>query len=258
MLPAMASIRLVTRADDIGSFSGVLPASLDAHRRGFIRNASIIVPSAWFEDCARALREVPSLCLGVHLTICCEWRHQRWRTVAAPTRVPSLVDAQGFLHASPITVHDAGIEPDQILRECQAQLDLARAHGLEIAYADTHMRWEWLHGPAGRPRMQDLLQDWCRRNGIRWFRSPQLPELQAAANPRLLLDQIQAASDGTYLLVTHQTLPGTALRLESQSFPPGTPCVEAARSAEHALASDPGLTAELQRRGVSFLRFDQL
>jgi hypothetical protein len=254
----MAAINIVTRADDVGSFSGALPASLDAHQRGVIRNASLMVPARWFSQAALVLRDIPSLCLGVHLTICCEWRYQRWTPLSPAQRVPSLIDPQGFFHASPLTLHEAGIEPEQILLECQAQLDRARAYRLPIAYADTHMRWEWMHGPNGQPRMQDLLKDWCTRNSIRWFRNPQLPELTMTPNGNTLLRQIQSCTPGTYLLVHHLSLPGSAIRFESEALDSGLVNVDAQRVAEYELASNPRFLHELNRRDIGLLRFDQL
>src|SRR4051812_24132496 len=139
------TVRLLARADDIGSFSGTIPALIDCARRGIARNASLMVPTPWFEAAARELRALPGICFGVHLTITCEWPTMRWRPVLSPAQVPCLVDAEGFLKRDPLAVHKDGAVVEQLLAECQAQVDRARALRLPIRYVDTHCGWEWIH-----------------------------------------------------------------------------------------------------------------
>lgn len=259
MLGGMSGISLVTRADDLGSFSGVAPAAIDAHRRGITRNVSVMAPTAWFADAAAQLRRVPSLCIGVHLTVCCEWRGQRWRPLSPPERVPSLVDADGRFKADGGAIHRDGARLSEVFAECQAQLDLARAHGLDVRYVDTHMGWEWIHEPSGPPRAADLMPAWCARNRVIWHNGqrprplpqPAVPASSAAAR---LLAGLDVAAPGVYLQVTHPCLPGHAIASERL----GEGGVEAERRADYELIADRGLARELARRGVALRRIDEL
>jgi len=258
----MTAIRLVTRADDLGSFSGATAATIDAHRHGIIQNASLMVPTPWFEDAVAQLKDVPSLCLGVHLTMCCEWTHNRWRPVLPAHKLGSVVGADGCFQRDPLALHQAGIVPEQILAECQAQLDRARAHGLEIIYADTHMGWEWMHPLPQGTRMAELLSAWCWANGILWTAGlpvpglPWIPPVARTLQGRLLT-QIEVSPPGTYLHVLHPSLHGTAIAREHVGQGP-TGVIADERVADWQLARSAQLKAELARRGIATLRWDAL
>jgi len=257
----MTTIRLVTRADDLGSFSGATAAAVDAHRHGIIQNASVMVPTPWFEDSVAQLTDAPGLCLGLHMTICCEWGQNRWRPLLPARQVPSLVDADGYLHSDPVAMHHAGIKPAEILAECQAQLDRARAHGLDIIYADTHMCWEWMHPLPHGARLSEILPEWCRANGVLWtarLPAAMLPRAGATAHTLQgrLLAQLDVTSPGTYLYVIHPSLHGTGIGQERLGQDPGV--VAADRVADWRLGRSAQLKAELARRGVTTLRWDQL
>ncbi len=260
----MTRIRLITRADDLGSFSGVAPAVVDAYRRGITRNASVMVPSPYFEQAAAALRRAPDLCVGVHLTVCCEWADQRWRPASTRDRVSSLVDADGYLKRDPGRIHNDGIRLGEVLAECQEQLDRARAHGLDVRYVDSHMGWEWMHEQSGPPKAQDLLPAWAARNGVLWYGSvkarglPALPKgTVSPSSPRaVLLAQLEAAPAGTYLHVTHPCWPSSGIA--AADLGGGAGQVARERLADYELIGDPGMRAELARRGVRTIRYDEV
>jgi len=257
----MTAIRLVTRADDLGSFSGAAAAAIDAHRHGIIQNTGVMVPTPWFPDAVARLKEAPSLCVGVHLTICCEWGRNRWRPILPAQQVPSLVGADGYLHKDPVAMHHAGIKPAEILAECQAQLDRARAYGLDIIYADTHMGWEWMHPLPNGTRLSELMPAWCRANGVLWT-----ARLPAAGLPRAasgaqtlrgrLLASLDVATPGTYLFVIHPSLHGTVINQEAIGHAPGA--VAGERVGDWQVGRSAQLKAELARRGVRTVRWDEL
>jgi len=257
----MTTIRLVTRADDLGSFSGAAAAAVDAHRHGIIQNAGLMVPTPWFADAAARVKEAPELCLGLHMTICCEWGQNRWRPLLPARQVPSLVGADGYFHADPVAMHHAGIKPDEILAECQAQLDRARAHGLDIIYADTHMCWEWMHPLPHGERLSEILPAWCQANGVLWtarLPAAMLPHPGATAHTLQgrLLAQLNVTRPGTYLYVIHPSLHGTGIGQELPGH--GAGAIAAERVADWRLGRSAVLKAELARRGVTTVRWDAL
>jgi len=257
----MPRIRLLTRADDLGSFAGATPAAIAAHYRGILRNVSVMVPTPWFGDTVERLREVPSLCIGVHLTICCEWNRNRWRPVLSAAQVPSLVDSDGWLKRSPGQIHEEGTCVAEVLAECQAQLDLARASGLPITYVDTHMGWDWLHERSGPPRLEELMPEWSRKNGVRWYRAPPVAGLSASPvtqNSRRadLLARLEHATPGTYLSVIHPCWAGSAIAAEDIGRIGAS--VQDERVADAALFTDPTLLPELARLRVETIRYDEL
>lgn len=252
-------VRLLVRADDIGSFSGVTPAVIDAARRGIVRNISMMLPTPWVEDAARALRALPGICIGVHLTICCEWPAARWRPLLPAARVPCLVDAEGCFKRDPGVIHKDGAVVEQVLAECQAQVDRARALGLPIRYVDTHMGWEWIHAPSGPPRAADLMPDFCRRNGLIWgngLRFAPLPKVDApGASPAGLLRRLELAAPGSYLVVTHPCLPNGTIATADLGGGAGT--VQRERLDDYRLIADRELRHEFERRGVELISYVQ-
>lgn len=250
--------RLLVRADDLGSFSGVTPAVLHARRHGVVRNASIMVPTPWFPATAAALRERTDLCFGVHLTICGEWAHHPWRPVLPAERVPCLVDEAGFLLRDPSRIHARDVQADQILAECTAQLARARAYGLDIRYVDTHMGWEWIHGRDG-VRLAAMLPEWCQRHGVGWANGvalDRLPSTPGADGRSRLLQALDQVGAGTWLIITHPCWPSATLA--GCDLDQGTAWVQQERGADAAFLADATLAEELTRRGVTLTRYDEV
>lgn len=251
--------QLLIRADDLGSFSGVTPAVLHARTSGIVRNASVMVPTPWFAATAVHLRGRTDLCLGVHLTVCCEWNHLAWQPVAGAAAVPSLVDANGNFKANPGIIHQDGINVDEVLRECTAQLERARAYGLPISYVDTHMGWEWIHALSGGPRLAELLPEWCRKHGVRWYNHATLQRLPLTDVQNLatnLLHALDRSGPGTFLIVTHPCWPSQAIGDAQLSEAPGQ--VQRQRALDAAFLADPRLAAALAKRGVRLVRYDEV
>lgn len=260
----MTAIRLVTRADDLGSFAGATPAALAALRHGVVKNVSVMVGAPSFAATAELLRAVPRVCIGVHLTMNCEWRQHRWGPVAPPARVPCLVDAQGYLLPDPLQVHQRGVVMEQVLHECQAQLARARAAGLDVCYLDTHCGWEWIHEPSGPPRASELLAEWCRREGVRWYMDPPLRGFGIAppggadgvtARARTFA-ALARLTPGNYLWQLHPCWPSHAILTEGVGG--GVGVIARERVEDTALFCDPDLPGVLERHGITAVRFDEL
>jgi predicted glycoside hydrolase/deacetylase ChbG (UPF0249 family) len=61
--------RLVVNADDFGICDGVNRGIVEAHRRGTVTSASLMVGSAWSEEAARLARACPALSVGLHAVL---------------------------------------------------------------------------------------------------------------------------------------------------------------------------------------------
>lgn len=200
-------IRVVTRADDGGSCPSANEAVRLAVEGGVVRNVSVMVPGPAFREFAPWLAEVRGVDVGIHLTMNAEWERVKWGPCAPLDRVQPLVDQDGVFLATTAALRERGdsvIEP--IVTEARAQVSLARSLGVKVAYMDDHMGFTWL--PGVRTALESLGRELgvpTRFGGLsRWPSSPgEVPTEDAEAMVARFLAHVAAASDGTYLWVTH-------------------------------------------------------
>ena len=129
---------LIIHADDAGMSHSVNEATLVAMQKGIVSSAAIMVPCPWFLEIAEFSRQHPEMDFGLHLTLTSEWKHYRWRPVADPSKVPSLIDEEGYFWRSvEDVVGHATMEEVEL--EIRAQIDRALAFGINPTHIDSHM-----------------------------------------------------------------------------------------------------------------------
>lgn len=135
--PASARL-LIIHADDFGMDHSVNRATIEALEHGWITSASLLVPCPWFPEAAAWARAHTDADLGVHLDLTSEWTPIRWGPISGRDKVPSLLDAQGYL---PLLAETASkqAKTGEAERELRAQIEFARAAGVHITHLDTHM-----------------------------------------------------------------------------------------------------------------------
>ena len=129
---------LVIHADDLGMDHSVNRATLEALEQGWITSASILVPCPWFPEVARWVKQHPNADLGIHLALTSEWTDLRWGPVSGAGRVPSLVDAHGYLPLDTPDVARNAKTPD-VEYELRSQIDRAKNAGIPLTHLDMHM-----------------------------------------------------------------------------------------------------------------------
>lgn len=132
------AILLIVHADDLGLAQSVNEASMEAFSNGGITSGSVMVPCPWTPDFARYCRNHPGLDVGIHSTLNAEWEYYRWDGVLPSSEIPSLLDEEGYLHASLESVAREA-DPAEVEREVRAQIERAIALGIQPSHLDTHM-----------------------------------------------------------------------------------------------------------------------
>ena len=135
--PADARL-LIIHADDFGMSHSVNRAIIEALEHGWVTSASLLVPCPWFPEAAAWARAHADADLGIHLALTSEWTPIRWGPISNRDKVRSLLDAQGYL---PLLSEEVGkhAKPKEAQRELRAQIDFARASGVQITHLDSHM-----------------------------------------------------------------------------------------------------------------------
>ena len=127
---------LIVHSDDLGMTHSVNAASIKALESGGINSASLMVPCPWFPEIADYAKSHPEADFGLHLTLTSERLYYRWGPAAPRDQVPSLVDANGYLHQDwPAKTH---IDPKDVEREIRAQVARALAMGVKPTHLDSH------------------------------------------------------------------------------------------------------------------------
>ena len=136
--------RLVVRGDDMGySHSGNV-ALIRSSIEGIQTSIEIIVPSPWFPEAVKMLKENPGIDVGIHLALTSEWDNVKWRPL---TDCKTLKDSNGYFYPMVYPNKDyAGqsiVENKPSLKdiemELRAQIELAKKHIPRISHLSAHM-----------------------------------------------------------------------------------------------------------------------
>jgi predicted glycoside hydrolase/deacetylase ChbG (UPF0249 family) len=129
---------LIVHGDDLGMAHSVNAATIKAFETGLVNSGSIMVPCPWLSEIAAFARANPQADLGLHLTLTSEWTSFRWGPVSSRDRVSSLLDKDGYFR---LTESEAAAQadPKQVEMEITAQIERARALGIQPTHLDSHM-----------------------------------------------------------------------------------------------------------------------
>ena len=207
-------IRLIVRADDIGSSHAANEACMKSYREGIARSVEVMVPAPWFNEAAKMLKETPGYDVGVHLTLTSEWENCKWGPI---TQAPSLVDEQG--HFFPTTRQRSDFPPntgfleakpklDEVEKELRAQIELAVKEIPQVSHLSSHMGT-----PTSTPELKALVKrlseeyklpvEFPQAKGTGGFGNS---ESEAEERVAALVKLLEELKPGTWILVEHPGL----------------------------------------------------
>jgi chitin disaccharide deacetylase len=164
-----AARRVIVTADDFGLALAVNQGVEEAHRRGILTAASLMVGAPAAADAVERARRLPALRVGLHVVLV------QGRPVLPPERVPDLVDERGELGGRLVRAGFAyffrpGVRR-QLEAEVRAQFEAFRATGLALDHVNAHNHLH-LH-----PTLLGTIVAVGREYGLRAMRVPWEPPL---------------------------------------------------------------------------------
>jgi len=162
MASAKGRRRLIVNADDFGRSKSINAAIIDAHQRGILTSASLMVNGGAVEEAVQLAKANPKLGIGLHLTLCCG-------SSALPKKdIPLLVNNEDHFRESPVLagmVYFFSLSArKQLAAEITAQLDKFAQTGLLLDHVNGHLHFH-LH-----PTVFSLLKQELIKRGVRAVR----------------------------------------------------------------------------------------
>ena len=137
-------IRLIVRGDDMGySHSGNL-AMIKCYQEGIQKSIEVIVPSPWFPEAVKLLKENPGVDVGLHLALTSEWDNMKWRPL---TECPSITDEDGYYYPMVWSdknypgraIKDKEWKIEEVEKELRAQIELGIKKIPRVSHITGHM-----------------------------------------------------------------------------------------------------------------------
>jgi chitin disaccharide deacetylase len=123
---------LVISCDDLGSCHAANVGVYAALREGVATCASVMIPAPWSRHAASMYQGDD---IGVHLTLNAEHDVYRWGPI---THAPSLLSGDGGFPSSIDDLWEHA-DPDDVRRECRAQIERAIVWGFDVTHLAPHL-----------------------------------------------------------------------------------------------------------------------
>jgi chitin disaccharide deacetylase len=127
--------QLIINSDDYGRTPEISRGIREAHLNGVVTSTTCMMNiRTTADDIAIALKETPTLGMGVHLVL------TMGRPISAPETVPTIVDEKGqFFKYTPLLEHRPSLNIDEIKKEWRAQIEaFIKASGKKPTHLDSH------------------------------------------------------------------------------------------------------------------------
>jgi predicted glycoside hydrolase/deacetylase ChbG (UPF0249 family) len=128
---------LIIHADDLGLSKSVNKASFKALIDGSVNSASVMMTCEKISEVSEFSKKNPHIDFGIHLTLTSEWKYYKWDGVLESSEIPSLIDKNGNFYEN-IKLVTLKANNEDLKKELQAQIDLAKSMGINISHIDSH------------------------------------------------------------------------------------------------------------------------
>jgi predicted glycoside hydrolase/deacetylase ChbG (UPF0249 family) len=251
-----AAKRLIVNADDLGRTEGINEGIFDAHRRGIVTSATLMVNYPAAQRVAVLSRDSPALGIGLHVAL------SGGVPALPPEQIRSMVDASGRLPAKPAGL--SGADRAEVLAEARAQLRRFREiMGRDPTHFDSHhhlhrevpavfeavltLAWETgLPVRNASPAMAEQL----RREGVPTTDHFVEDFYGDGATLNDLIGIVEDLPPGTSELMCHPAIVDEELRATSSYVEP--------RARELDVLTNAAVRQAVQRSGVKLISFGQL
>ena len=137
-------IRLVVRGDDMGYTHSGNIALMKCYTSGIETSIEVLVPSPWFPEAVRLLKENPGVDVGIHLDLTSEWENVKWRPL---TDCPSLRETSGYFYPMVFpnknypgrSLSENKWKIEDVEKEFRAQIELALRYIPRVSHLSAHM-----------------------------------------------------------------------------------------------------------------------
>ncbi len=254
--------RLIIRVDDMGCSHATNTGIRESYRDGIATSVEVMVPTPWFPEAVRMLKEMPGLDAGVHLVLTSEWTNVKWRPL---TQAPSLVDSRGYFYpmiwpnkdfpaGSALLEHKWDIR--EVEQELRAQIELAKREIPQLTHLSSHMgclsindETRALFQKLGKEYGLDIfLEDYQ----VKYLPGPGDNTLPAEKRVEKFIENLRNLTPGNYLFVEH---PAHDLPEQQAIGHPGYEHVASDRAAVLAMLTDPRVKAAIRELGIELVSY---
>jgi chitin disaccharide deacetylase len=261
-LQTNAQIKLIVRADDMGSCRAANLAIIDSYKNGIATSTELMVPCPWFLDAATMLKSNPDLDVGLHMVLNSEWLYYKWRPL---TSGKTLVDGDGYFtqmvwSGGLSSLSNVKLDMAEVEAEFRAQITMALKKVPQISHISEHMYFGNL-----KPELSALIKKLADEYhlgvesdlntfGVKAFTFPDGPDFEA--NKAIFIANLKALTPGTYHFLAHPCVESIELSQMVTNYTPSTG--ETNRIVVHKLFTDPDVMQTIKDKGIELISYKDL
>lgn len=119
-------------------------AMIESFENGIVTTIEVIVPSPWFPEAVKLLKDFPNVDVGIHIALSSEWENLKYRPLTA---AKSLVDDDGYFfpmiwkndHYPNNALVENNWNIQDVEKEMRAQIEMALKKIPQVSHVTGHM-----------------------------------------------------------------------------------------------------------------------